>query len=744
MNLRQPIGSTLDGKYEVLDHLGGGGMGEVYLVHHVHLEEKRVVKILRPDRMGDQDAQKRFLREARFATKIQHPNVAILFDYSRLEDGGFYMVWEHIEGEEIGERLERAGPFPLREAVQLGIQALRGLEAIHGAGMIHRDISPDNLMLTEDSRGRPRLKIIDLGLAKNLEPDPNYEVTQDGVFMGKLLYCAPEQAGVVKGETLDHRTDLYSFSLVLYEMVTGRRPFEAGNPQGAIFKRLSEEPLSMVGRNPDVEVPPALDEVVRKGLARERDDRYSSAIEYLDALDDLTGRLAGVSTQAIERPPELAALVAGTSPGPSRTELSTTEKEDLLAQIERAADRVREISQAKDRVEALVGDGRLDEARQAIARLEDDDPRSRVLPGLRDLVAQAERKMAGQAESGEDDLRQEREIRAQRQAERAAAMDQARAAIDSGHLDEARLALGRAEELSAADSDLAPLRRRLGQLERAGRERARVTEAEEMVKKYLKAKQLPLARLALDTLEEIAPHHPSLPEMADWVDLLAEELEQDRAAADLLADGREALAAGDVRGARRQLARLEKADSDLADVLRREIDRETSDQELTSTLVLHRERFDELLAEGKIDKAQGEIEQMSKLGVARLTLDLFRSRLDEAKVSAREVAQAEVYLEAFRERIDRGDFSGAREVAGEFQRAVSESSRPGEMLAEVSELEAAAQRRRSIEQGTEQVEAFIAEGDAQRAELALKVLLQMDPGHKKRKSFERRIAKLSR
>ena len=161
-------GTVLDGKYEILDRLATGGMGEVWRARHIHLQELRVIKILRADRATDPHALQRFAQEARIATQIKHPNVAILYDFSRLPDGSFYMVWEHIEGEDVGTCLRHRGPFPVPLAIELGIQALRGLDAIHTAGVIHRDLSPDNLMITRDRRGRPLVKIIDLGLAKNL------------------------------------------------------------------------------------------------------------------------------------------------------------------------------------------------------------------------------------------------------------------------------------------------------------------------------------------------------------------------------------------------------------------------------------------------------------------------------------------------------------------------------------------------------------------------------------------------
>ena len=146
-------GTILDGKYEILDRLAAGGMGEIWRARHVHLQELRVIKILRADRATDPHALQRFAQEARIATQIKHPNVAILYDFSRLPDGSFYMVSEHIEGEHVHDWLKTHGVFPLPLAVDLGIQTLRGLEAIHAAGVIHRDISPDNMMITRDRRG---------------------------------------------------------------------------------------------------------------------------------------------------------------------------------------------------------------------------------------------------------------------------------------------------------------------------------------------------------------------------------------------------------------------------------------------------------------------------------------------------------------------------------------------------------------------------------------------------------------
>src|SRR5437764_11017817 len=177
--LRRYLEQPIDGKYQILAQLGVGGMGEVYKVLHIHLNAVRVIKRMRSAIANEAGAHERFLREARLATKIQHPNVAALFDFSTLEDGSRYMVWEFIEGTNLHELIESRGPLAPRYAARLAIQARRGLDATHRAGIVHRDVSPENLMITRDDDGE-RVKIIDLGIAKGT--DPADEKTKTGMF----------------------------------------------------------------------------------------------------------------------------------------------------------------------------------------------------------------------------------------------------------------------------------------------------------------------------------------------------------------------------------------------------------------------------------------------------------------------------------------------------------------------------------------------------------------------------------
>ncbi|MFL6248232.1 MAG: serine/threonine protein kinase, partial [Thermoanaerobaculia bacterium] len=276
-------GDTLDGRYTITDRLGAGGMGEVYKATHTFLGSPRVIKVVHPHISGNTDAKDRFLREARAATKIQHQNVATLHDFASLPDGAHYMVWEFIAGENLAQRLRTRGPLPPRQAVRITLQALRGLDAIHRAGIIHRDISPENLMITDDDE----VKIIDLGVAK-VEDTDAVSSTRTGIFVGKLRYAAPEQLGFLpEGEKIDARADLYAMAMVLVELLTGRPPYEATSPH-EYFMLHAVEPRKQTVSLP-IEMPgsAALQAVLEKALARDRNQRYASARDFAFALEEI-------------------------------------------------------------------------------------------------------------------------------------------------------------------------------------------------------------------------------------------------------------------------------------------------------------------------------------------------------------------------------------------------------------------------------------------------------------------------
>jgi tRNA A-37 threonylcarbamoyl transferase component Bud32 len=299
-------GETLDGKYEILDKIGEGGMGEVYRARHLHLDEIRIIKVTKPDALGEGGQPRRFQQEARLATLVRHPNVAALYDFSRLPDGSHYMVWEFIDGITLEEWLRRRGPLPLPRALDVARQVLSGLAQIHAQGIVHRDLSPDNVMLRETADGL-QAKIIDLGIAKRIEAE-TLQMTGTGMFVGKLKYCSPEQAGALpSGESVDARSDLYSFGVVLYEMLTGKPPFEATNPEGYLGKHLhTPAPPLDVSRLP-TSVGPELAAIVKRALEKNRDRRFRSAREFQAALE----RLLPYATEPAEQEAPTVAIGRG-------------------------------------------------------------------------------------------------------------------------------------------------------------------------------------------------------------------------------------------------------------------------------------------------------------------------------------------------------------------------------------------------------------------------------------------------
>lgn len=277
--LRKYLREPIDGKYEILERLGVGGMGEVYKVRHTFLGTIRVVKVIRSSISDNTDGKERFLREARLATRVQHPNVATLHDFSALPDGSQYMVWEYIDGQNLAQRIKTFGKLPPRQAVRIAIQTLRGLEAIHRAGIVHRDISPENIMLTS---GDDRVKIIDLGVAKS-EGDGS---TQAGMFIGKLRYASPEHLGLLADdERIDGRADLYSLAVVLYEMLDGRPPFEATSPHDYLLIHSKETQFRPLDLPSELPGSTDLQGVMKRALEREREKRYATAADFANVLE---------------------------------------------------------------------------------------------------------------------------------------------------------------------------------------------------------------------------------------------------------------------------------------------------------------------------------------------------------------------------------------------------------------------------------------------------------------------------
>jgi serine/threonine protein kinase len=274
-----PVAGTLiEGKYEIIAKIKEGGMGTIYKVRHRLLDEVRVVKVMRPQIGADEELKRRFTQEAKTATRLKHPNIGAILDFALDSDGMAYIVMEYIDGVNLTELLAASGPPEIDLTLEIAHQSLLALSFLHRKNVVHRDVAPDNLMLTRDEDGEPRIKLIDLGIAKPL--DKTINMTSTGVFLGKLKYSSPEQLGGLQpGETLDARSDVYSLGVVLYELLTGRVPFPGDSPRELFAAHLFKAPLPFSVTDPRGRVPEPLRAIVLKAIDKERDRRYASSEE---------------------------------------------------------------------------------------------------------------------------------------------------------------------------------------------------------------------------------------------------------------------------------------------------------------------------------------------------------------------------------------------------------------------------------------------------------------------------------
>jgi serine/threonine-protein kinase len=291
---RELVGRTLSGKYRIKSVLGEGGMGTVYEGEHVAIGRAVAVKVLHPNQARKKDAVRRFHQEARAAGAIGHPNICEVYDFGTLDDGSPYLVMEKLVGETLADRIASEGGLPFDDVIDILIQVLSGLVAAHEKGVVHRDIKPENIFLTKRVGCPPVAKLLDFGVSKMVSPllsgerEEDLDLTRTGMVMGTPYYMSPEQA---RGDrNLDARVDLWACGVIMYEALTGRRPYQAANYNALLLQILTTSPRSARELRPAL--PASFDAVIEKAMARSRDERYGTAAAFQRDLQQLRDRHA--------------------------------------------------------------------------------------------------------------------------------------------------------------------------------------------------------------------------------------------------------------------------------------------------------------------------------------------------------------------------------------------------------------------------------------------------------------------
>jgi eukaryotic-like serine/threonine-protein kinase len=270
-------GEMVGGRYQVLRQLGEGGMGIVYEAHHPLLQKTVAIKVLRPELARIEERRERFEAEARATAAIGHPNIVAVTDMGETAEGALYFVMDRLTGESLAERIERQKKLDIRSAAVIALDVLSGLEAAHALMLVHRDLKPDNIFLARSPGGRETAKILDFGIAKALAGlGKRKSGTQVGLTIGTPMYMAPEQA--LADANIDHRADLWALGVIVYQMISGRPPFESEDTVEVLTRVVSgnRAPLGTVCP----EAPPALVTLIEAALSPERAKRPASAGEF--------------------------------------------------------------------------------------------------------------------------------------------------------------------------------------------------------------------------------------------------------------------------------------------------------------------------------------------------------------------------------------------------------------------------------------------------------------------------------
>ena len=275
------LGCLIDDRYRVEAVIGEGGMGIVYLCKHKVIGKRVAMKVLRADLARDQEVTTRFLNEAKAASAIGNPHIIDISDFGQFPDGSTYFVMEHLDGEPLTRIIESKQPIPISRILHIARQLGEALAAAHDAGIVHRDLKPDNIFLISHGNEKDFVKILDFGIAKVSTAEGR--LTRVGTVFGTPHYMSPEQAA---GTTVDHRGDIYSFGVILYELASGRVPFDADNFMGILTQHMYKAPVPIRALVPLIQdIPPGLEAIILKCLSKRPEHRYQTMRALVDDLD---------------------------------------------------------------------------------------------------------------------------------------------------------------------------------------------------------------------------------------------------------------------------------------------------------------------------------------------------------------------------------------------------------------------------------------------------------------------------
>ena len=290
------VGQVIAGRYEIVRQLGAGGMGAVYQARQLSMDRMVALKLIHPH-IASAEVARRFHREMKATSKIEHPNTIAVFDFGADENGQLFLAMEFLEGKPLSRVLEEAGALPLSRIVRVGSQVVRALGAAHAEGIAHRDLKPDNIMLVDRYGESDVVKVLDFGIARFVDGDESRsQMTHEGAVIGTPAYISPEQA---MGRPIDHRADFYSLGVMLYQMAVGRLPFEGPTLAALLVAHATESPPAPSVVAPG-KVAPMLESLILALMAKSPDDRPSSAADVLRALEACAGV---TSTEPAPPPP---------------------------------------------------------------------------------------------------------------------------------------------------------------------------------------------------------------------------------------------------------------------------------------------------------------------------------------------------------------------------------------------------------------------------------------------------------